>query len=44
MLASGPDAENYTEGDTVALAMDTMYLYFTDNDERSLTHHNTVNY
>ena len=39
MVASGPDAENYTEGETVALAMETMYgytAYFADNDERSV--------
>jgi len=44
MVASGPDAENYTEGETVALAMETMYgytAYFADNDERSLTNHNS---
>lgn len=37
MVASGPDAENYTEGQTVALAMETMYgytAYFPDNDQR----------
>ena len=46
MVASGPDAENYTEGQTVALAMETMYgytAYFADNDERSV-HHNILNY
>ena len=47
MVASGPDAENYTEGQTVALAMETMYgytAYFADNDERSATYHNTLNF